>query len=248
MEKNMSRSTSFPVVPIGEAVSRLKELKEGVGLGPYSRETSVKALGYKGISGTSGRMFAALMQFGLLSKTDADKYKISPIGLRIINKIGEEDSRSALQKASLEPALFSKLAEKFEGDRIPQQLANVLLNENNYSFSNENGAKQAAKNFIETLEFAGLMQDGVLRRDNTQDQAQINIEQNHKEEQGQSVPSTSGNNSFRTLPSGITIGFPSELDQAVLFGEFGSEMKSLESKAQRIINNEKADEQDRIPS
>ena len=158
---NNIRGTSFPVIALDEAVSKLKIVYEKVGKGPSTKEEYLKGLGYSGLSGSSGRMFAAFVHYNLFTKTGT-KYKFSDLALNIIfPKNGAEPDASHLVEAALYPKLFNQLFERYIDESLPTMLENTLI----IDFQvNANSAKEAASNFRQTLDYAGLLERGIVSK------------------------------------------------------------------------------------
>jgi hypothetical protein len=154
----MARSTTYPVHDLGESTSRLERLMKNTGFGPFTRQSAVIGMGYKGLSGISGRGFSALQQYGLVSKVNADNYKISDLGKRILKPVDEQDRINDMAIAASLPKLFSRLNELFIDGSVPDKLDNYLINQPEFKFSNSRAASEAAANYKSNVE---LVRNGV---------------------------------------------------------------------------------------
>ena len=238
----MGRSTAYPLHDLKEAVSRLEKIMKNTGFGPFSRESAVTGMGYKGVSGTSGRSFSALQQYGLITRVSEDNYKISDIGKRIITPMDDHDKDKALVLAASNPKLYMRLDDLFQEGHIPEKLDNYLINQPEFKFANKKAASEAARNYALNKEYLGG-RSGDNEQNLPPKVAPQPLGQNFDELQGSKNGSNEqhGNTIQRALPSGIRIEFPEALDSAVLFGDFGPEMKALEKKAQELLGGDSKD-------
>jgi hypothetical protein len=83
----------------------------------------------------------------------------------ILFPIDEDNKKEAIKRAFTMPSLYNQLVNDFTGTKIPEliSLANRLLND----YGIEVGAKDvAARNFIRSAEYAGVIQNGILVAEN----------------------------------------------------------------------------------
>ena len=227
-----ARGSAYPSMALTDAVDKLRSVASELGAGQGNRMVVLKAMGYKGESGTAGRAIASLGYFNLLDKMPDSSYKVSKLGLEIIYPETGNNS-AALKTAALSPALYAKLHERYTGMSIPPELKNTLIHTHGV---NVNGADGAAKDFIATMTYAGLVGvDGLVASNKTADQ--------NSDEAGATAheqPSPPPYNDMqamalpRTLPSGVVVIFPKSLDIHVSFGEFGQVLKALDKKAEDL--------------
>lgn len=157
--KSKERSVAYPSVNLQKAVEWVEDISKKLGRGPYSREDAVVAMGYKGLSGASTRSVAALVHYGLLDR-NGNAYSLSKLAEEIVHPTDETGSSkvTAILKAATNPRLFDSLVRKYQGQALPSLLANILRREgisNNY-------AEEVASIFKETLQFSGLLKNGVV--------------------------------------------------------------------------------------
>lgn len=154
-----TRGVQYPGDSLAEAVTLLEKVRTGVGFASASRELIAQALGYKGLTGTSGRRVATLGHFDLIERTGNGSYKISDLGRRILMPTSEAEKALALAEAAKRPSLYLQVIAKYQGSALPQMLANILARD----FKVYAGASEdAAKGLRETVEFAGLLRNGIL--------------------------------------------------------------------------------------
>ncbi len=108
-----------------------------------------------------GRVSCA-KQFGLI-EVDDGKVSITPRTRRILNEVSPKNKGSALAEAFSEPALYSALIEKFSGRNLPSPttLANILMNDPEFGIE-KNACVAAAAGFLQSAQFAGASQNGML--------------------------------------------------------------------------------------
>lgn len=156
------RGVQYPADGLEAAIGMVAEIKAAIGLSAASRETLVEALGYKSINGASARKLAVLTHFGLLDRVGKGTSKISELGRRVLMPTSESDKAQAIAEAAKTPSLFGELFERFKGNAVPSLLPNLLARE----FGVFHGAAESAsKTFRETMEFAGLLRNGVLHEE-----------------------------------------------------------------------------------
>lgn len=158
ISKKRIRSVAYPSSGLKEAIQNTEDLRKKLGMGPYSRDAAVKALGYSGISGASGTKIAALVHFGLLSR-DADTYRQSPLADRILVPPDEAEKDKAIIEAVKTPKLYNQLISDFANKSLPTLLPNVLFH--TYKI-NEKVAQEVAANFTLSIEFAGILKNGII--------------------------------------------------------------------------------------
>lgn len=157
-KKSVNRSTAYPGIPLDKAVEATKQLRDNLGNGPYSRESAATALGYKGVSGASTQKISACVHFGLLTRS-GNTYSQSDLADGIYRSLDDEERDESIRIAAQRPALYQKLVGEFSGKALPKMLDNILVRNHGIT---ERVAKEAATIFTQTMEYAGLLQNGVL--------------------------------------------------------------------------------------
>lgn len=161
VDNTAPRSKSNPLLTLEEALKRIVKFKVALGVnGSFSRETVSKGIGYGSVSGTSGRAVASLVHYGLLDRSK-DMYSLSDLGKRYLLPIDDSQRDNAIREAALSPSLFRAVFNDFEGQFLPNQLANILTVKYEIQY---NAASAAVKIMESTFNFAGLLTDkGVLQ-------------------------------------------------------------------------------------
>lgn len=158
-----ARSRLYPRYDLEEAIKLIQILSK---LGRKNvSEKSVAAETGKSITNSSflGRVSSA-KQFALISK-DGGKLSLTQLGNEIMFPLDDVTKADAIRKAFTMPTLYKELIDAFGGTKIPEyaSLGNRLLND----YGIEAGAKDiAAKNFVRSAEYAGVIQNGILAIEN----------------------------------------------------------------------------------
>lgn len=131
---------------------------EGVGEGPAARDLICKALGHQSASGPAQTKIGSLTHFGLLERSGG-AYTVSALGKRIKYHEDDADRSQALAQAALEPSLYAEVVEAYIGKALPPLLPNILVQSYGVAPKNSSDVDQTIR---ETLEFAGLLRNGVV--------------------------------------------------------------------------------------
>lgn len=157
IKKNHDRRMAYPSISLSEAVKFIIQLRQSLGKGPYGRKDASIGLGYKGISGASATKISALVHFGLLTKS-GNTYTQSDLAERITHPVSEEDKHNAISESLMVPEIYNNLITDYSGQALPTQLGNILIRKG----INAKISEKVAMNFQNSLEFAGLLKNGVI--------------------------------------------------------------------------------------
>ena len=147
-QKEKTRSAAYPVLTLEGAINFLKEMKDSLGKGPYSREAVAAA--FNKSAGHTARKIAALVHFGLLSRK-GNVYAINDeLANRILYPTSDEDRKQAVSESLMRPKLYSQLIMKFSSQALPLLLNNILVREFKI---NENVASEVASDFKQSPPF-----------------------------------------------------------------------------------------------
>ncbi len=125
-----ARSPGYPAIGLREAVERVRAVYHKDFQNKLPRAIVANHMGYKGLSGASLPVLAALGQYGLLEGR-GDETRVSDMSLRIIaHEPGNAERLTALQEAATGPELFAELHQKFpEGKASDAAIkAHLLIN------------------------------------------------------------------------------------------------------------------------
>jgi len=153
------RGVRYPSESLRAAVEVLPRLREAIGFAPAARETIAEALGYSGISGTSSRKIGLLSHFDLITRAGSGAYRISDLGKMILMPTNPGERAKAIAEAAKRPNVYAALWERYKESALPTLLANILTREHGVFAAS---AEPAARAFRETMEYAGLLRNGVL--------------------------------------------------------------------------------------
>lgn len=112
------RSPGYPSVPLRDAILRIRDLYDHERHNPMNREAAAKLLGYSGISGSSNKMLADLIDYGLLERVSKGEVRVSRRVAELIHPTDRREYATALRETALSPSLFSALRERFP-DHLP---------------------------------------------------------------------------------------------------------------------------------
>lgn len=172
-KESRARSRLYPRYDLEDAIEFIKAINK-LGGNKVSINAVAAELG-KAVnnSGLTGRLSSA-KQFGLLLQ-DEGRLSLSAMGKEIIFPKGDEEKTQAIQKAFLTPVFYRELVEGFSGKVLPDKstMGNRLI----HDYSIEATAKDiAAKNFIHSAEYAGLLRNGILIAQNISLDTEISSE------------------------------------------------------------------------
>ena len=213
-----SRSCSYPAIALNQAIDLAKKLFDNLGQGPHSRQNAARGLGYNSFSGAVSTKIGSLVQFGLLLRQNG-QYLVSNLAKSAFTYPSEE-SEPAIEELAQKPALYQKLINKFSANGLPKELAAILTNDFKIT---KKAAALAAQNFIASMEFGGLLKDGILAlpefgNDNLMPKNLV-----QEKDIGESIKIK--------LASGIEIVFPADLSYRLSMGDFAPAIKELDQKA-----------------
>ena len=219
------RSCGYPLLALPRAIEAAKTLCDGFGEGPYSRENAARGLGYSSFSGAASSKIGALAHFGLLSRSGG-MYLVAALA-KAAFIYPEEGSGEAIMALAQNPALYRKLIARFLNKPLPEKLEAVLAAD--YGITGK-AAPAAAQNFIETLEFAGLVRDGKLVLPESGNDGAVAVNENLTlgEKPRDAITETAIK---IKLPSKIEISFPENLAYRLSLGEFAQQIKDLNDRA-----------------
>jgi len=190
-EKNTSekrpreKSALYPAVTISECYEFIKQIDSLGG----KAVSYASILGLLGLTSPTTKSFlnriSASKQYGFIT-TGSSTAQLTDIAKRILYPSnGEAESKQLLMESFGNPPLYAKLIDRFKDKAVPpkNQLSNILLNE--YRIIKQ-VKDNAAECFIESASYLGLLQNGVLCFDLTEDKG-LSVPDNLYEE----VPASS---------------------------------------------------------
>lgn len=244
-QQKREKSSAYPSISLGEAVNSLKKLQDNLGSGPYSRDSAAKGLGYSGVSGASASKIAAISYFGLLSKKNGI-YTQTDLAKRVLFPADDATMSGNFLQAVKCPSLYGKLIERYRNQAMPQKLENILITD--YKISPK-AAKEAVDIFRESIEFAGILKNGVIVEGeiidgDSSDNEMFNSECSNelfKEQMVNRPIESEGNGSTISikLDCGIVLLIPQLFGINLAMGDFSEIIKKLEEIGKKMIDNNK---------
>lgn len=143
----MAKNPRYPVIPLGEAISRAKTIYEKEHLSTLTPTVAAEAMGYKGLNGASLRVIGALRQFGLLEGRGEDVKITKDAQTLIIDDASSPDYVAAIRRAFGNPQVFADLRKQFPGSASERNMA-VFLEKQGFK---PDAAADAAKNYKDSL-------------------------------------------------------------------------------------------------
>lgn len=150
---------AYPPVDIDEAL-KFAEIIDKLGGRNISEPTLLKELELNTKTKSFWAKTAGAKQFGLIT-ADGKTYTLTDRASLLLRPKSENERKNLLIETFLTPELYKNLYERFQEKPIPDTLPNILHHD--YSM-NKNVSKDAAKAFIESAQFVGLLgADNVLK-------------------------------------------------------------------------------------
>lgn len=245
------RSAAYPAINLKDAIDAMEQLRKNLGVsGKYSRESAAQGLGYLGVSGASARKVAALVHYGLLIR-EGNTYRQSLLATRIALALTDDEKLGAIRESAKCPKLFNNLIEQLEGQALPAMLPNLLSRD--YSI-NEKVSKDVAEVFRQSIEFAGLLNNGIVSTDADSGSTrsvddQFNIRQRQTGTLDGPAPPSQVDRSLVAsidypLPSGVVISFPMAYGRQLALGKFADALQEFEIKVEEIIKSASVEDGD----
>jgi hypothetical protein len=154
------RGPAYPAISLPKAMELVEKVRDSnLTRAAVSPEIYYKVWGYKGESGATRPLLAALNHYDLMEyvgRGDSKQVRLSALAHRIIfDKVPNSPDRvAALREAALTPTIFSRLRSDLGVPVPPEFVVETFLTRDcGYS---ESAAKVIYENYLETLELANL--------------------------------------------------------------------------------------------
>lgn len=233
--KTKPRSAAYPGFNIESSIEAIQTLRTKLGDGPYSREQAAIELGYSGITGASSTRIAACSHFGLLDRT-GNTYSLSELAKKIIASTSSEEKRLAIIESVKSPTLYSKLITAYDNQALPTSLHNIL--DRNYGIISKK-ATSAATIFRESVEYAGILHNGVVMSNGHADNKAVS--DSSTQITSQQNPSANNQSLSKygfiglTIPgTGVIVSFPEKYTFYLTMGEFRDGIESLQKDIEKV--------------
>ncbi len=146
------RSPSCPKLPLSDALDLVRKLHAKAGRATIRPEVAIGPLGYSSLNGAALGTIAALTQYGLIERQRGSGLSVSPLALKLIHPLNDEQEKTARREAALNPRVFAEIYQGGYHDCSEDVLANHLI-QNGFT---PDGAKRAATVYRENSEYAAL--------------------------------------------------------------------------------------------
>ncbi|MBI2385504.1 MAG: hypothetical protein HYV14_05750 [Elusimicrobia bacterium] len=149
-------ATDYPTIDLETAVSRAREVYKNDKQHAVSIDVLAEHWGYKPKSSGLGLTASALKKYGLLTKADIGKVKLTELALHIILDAESAEGVAAIKQAATTPELYGTLWKKY-GPELPSDtsLKKMLVMDLNF---HERIAVDVMNKYRKTLAFAKMDQ------------------------------------------------------------------------------------------
>lgn len=152
------RSRLYPRYNLEDAIEFIEAISKLGGTRVSTQAVAAETGKSVNNSGFAGRVSSS-KQFGLILQ-ESGKLSLSPLGKAIIFPIGESEKAAAIKQAFATPPLYKEVIDAFNGKILDRStLGNRLV----HDYGIEAAARdRAARNFVNSAEYASVMQNGIL--------------------------------------------------------------------------------------
>ncbi len=153
------RSPAYPAVSVKVALKKAEDFYEVEGRNEAFLTVALSHWGYSPTSGGGLKLVAALSSYGLVVVSGSGKnrkLKLSDLALRILldKREGSSEKKQSIQSVALKPKIHQKLWNLWKGNLpSPKNMSHHLIFDEGF---NEKFVGSFVKDYIETIEFAGL--------------------------------------------------------------------------------------------
>jgi len=160
-QKSRHRSPNYPSIGLRAAVGKIESLYKAGGLAPLTKITALKQMGFEKAEGDAARVLSAVRNFGLIEEV-GERLKLTQRGIDIVARQNGDPQRSAAIRAAVfGPPIYRELLTEYATSGVPPDAAfkSELVAAKRF---NPNAVDGFIRDFRDTLEYAGLLDSGVL--------------------------------------------------------------------------------------
>jgi len=157
------RSPAYPSMSLKDAIDAVGKIEAIYRSSPVDREHGAKLIGYSSLSGPANKALAALASFALVERAGKGMMRVTSLARSILHAQNENERKSTLLVAAMEPQLFKDIRERFPDILVPP--LDGVKNYLNREGFNSSAVGPAAKAFLETMEF--IEEQGVTESHGT---------------------------------------------------------------------------------
>lgn len=162
VKKTRLRSPAYPAISLKEAIERVKALYDQDKTAVVPMETAAKHIGFAKAHGQAVMFLSALRKFGLVEYPSDGRVVITRRAVEILTfPEGHERKVKAIQEAALSPVIYSELFDKYRDSGLPsdEAISAELIADSGF---NPSAVVAFLEDFRDSLEYAGLLSNGVL--------------------------------------------------------------------------------------
>jgi hypothetical protein len=156
------RSPGYPAIGLQEAIERVAKLYAQDKTAVVPMDAAGKHIGFAKAHGQALMFLSALRKFGLVEYPSDSRVVVTRRAVDILTfPEGHERREKAVQEAALSPNIYLELFERYRNSGLPsdEAIAPELIADKGF---NPSAVASFLKDFRASLEYAGLLADGVL--------------------------------------------------------------------------------------
>jgi len=162
IKKARLRSPAYPAIGLKDAIERVKALYDQDKTAVVPMDTAAKHIGFAKAHGQALMFLSALRKFGLVEYPSDSRVAVTRRAVDILTfPDGHERKLKAVNDAALSPKIYAELFQKYQNSGLPsdEAISAELVADSGF---NPTAVGAFLKDFKESLEYAGLLSDGVL--------------------------------------------------------------------------------------
>jgi hypothetical protein len=200
VKKARLRSPAYPAISLKEAVERVKALYDQDKTAVVPMDTAGKHIGFAKAHGQALMFLSALRKFGLVEYPSDGRVMVTRRAVDILTfPDSHERKLKAIHDAALSPSIYAKLFEKYRESGLPsdEAIGAELIADSGF---NPTAVGPFLKDFRESLEYAGLLSNGVLSLSRGESESGDNGREEREEPTGHDDESATQNSPVSIAP------------------------------------------------
>jgi hypothetical protein len=151
MVSTVVRSPTYPSLSLRESVQAVRKIDSQYRSSPVDREHAAKLIGYSSLSGPAAKALAALASFALVERAGKGMMRVTSLARSILHAHSDEERRSMLLEAAMQPPLFQNIRDRFPDILLPPEDGlKTYLNREGF---NASAVGPATKAFLDTMQY-----------------------------------------------------------------------------------------------
>jgi len=243
-KRTVHRSPAYPSVDLEKAIPLAQKLNEKFQDDAFSRDNAAIELGLQK-GGDAFRKIAALVHFGLINRKGSS-YNVTPLTKQIIFPGDDEKIKQiAIESAAKNPKLYKTLIIAYQGKQLPTALHHRLITSENF---NQSVAGKVAKDFKKSMEFAGILKNGIMAGSENDTVSQVSEPQQPDSSASEDDKPKIGETPARKPAAGgvpfplgpdITVTLSENLVRKITLGKFGDKFAKALEDLEKLGKGEK---------